>query len=509
MVHWAEPKPIRRRRLSFEFIIMACDETHLGRNTQLFTAAFCPNCQFSFVPKKPVESCPSCGRPLPVLDSLKGETLVNQSRTPSRVQTGDVPKASQANEVDELIGQNLGVYTCDALLGAGAMGRVYLARHRDLQRKCALKILPPSLVSSDPAYVERFMNEGQAAAALNHPNIVTIHAIGEERNYHFLEMEFVAGRSLRELVNDDGPQTPTRATALALRIAEGLAAAHTNGILHRDLKPDNVMLTHQGVPKITDFGLAKRVVVNSNAAHAQEFAGTPGFMAPELFDNHPATTASDVYSLGACYFYLLTGQMPFEKENLNELIQSVLHDPLPSFRSFKRQIPMEMAECATMLLAKAATNRPQSGVEAVQLLQAVLGQAEDIESLLQKAFANQPEIRWDREGERYRINLNFSGGRHQTVFVEPSEHAAADRLLRITSVCCPALSVYFEPALRLNSEILHGALAIAEIDHETVFVMLDNYPLATVDPEEIRRSVLEVAHRADAIEKLLTGLDLN
>ena len=480
-----------------------------GRNTRLFTAAFCPNCQFSFVPNHSVQPCPKCGRSFEVSTDYEGETHMHQPVESLEECEIPQPKASLANEVDELIGKQIGVYTCDALLGAGAMGRVYLARHRDLHRKCALKILPPSLVSRDPAYVARFMNEGQAAASLNHPNIVTIHAIGKERDYHFLEMEFVAGRSLRELVEDEGPQTPVRATALTLRIAEGLAAAHAAGILHRDLKPDNVMLTHQGVPKITDFGLAKRVVVNPSARHIQEFVGTPPFMAPELFEHHPATTASDVYSLGVCYFYLLTGQLPFQADNLSDLIQSVIHDPLPSFRSFHRSIPMEMAECATMLLAKAAQNRPQSGIEAAQLLEAVLGQVEDIESLLQKAFANHPDIRWKREGERYRIDLTFSSGRHQTAFVEPSEHAAADRLLKISSVCCPALSVYFEPALRLNSEILHGALAIAEIDSEAAFVMIDNYPLSTVDPEEIRRSVLEVAHRADAIEKLLTGLDLH
>jgi len=480
---------------------------HPGPNTRLFTAAFCPSCQFLYEPEQVSQSCPSCGYVASV-DEV-GETHVHRPVDASEGIKGIAPKASLAKEVDELIGQRLGVYTCDALLGAGAMGRVYLARHRDLHRKCALKILPPSLVSSDPAYIDRFMNEGQAAAALNHPNIVTIHAIGEEREYHFLEMEFVAGRSLRELIEDEGPQTPVRATSLTLRVAEGLAAAHRAGILHRDLKPDNVMLTHQGVPKITDFGLAKRVVLNPNSEKLMEFVGTPSFMAPELFEHQPASTASDVYALGICYFYLLTGQLPFHSENLNELIQRVTHDPLPSFRSFDRGIPMEMAECATMLLAKAARNRPQSGIEAVQLLEAVLGQVEDIESLLQKAFANHPDIHWKREGTRYRIDLSFSGGRHQTAFVEPSEHAAADRLLRISSVCCPALSVYFEPALRLNAEILHGALAIAEIDNEAAFVMVDNYPLSTVDPEEIRRSVLEVAHRADAIEKLLTGLDLH
>ncbi len=482
---------------------------HPGPNTRLFTAAFCPNCQFTFVPNRAVQPCPSCGRPLDVTAGADGDTLMHERVDSMEPANSIGPKASLATEVDELIGQQLGVYDCEALLGAGAMGRVYLARHRDLKRKCALKILPPTMALIDPAYVERFMNEGQAAAALNHPNIVTVHAIGEERGYHFLEMEFVAGRSLRELVEDEGPQTPVRATALLLRIAEGLAAAHTAGILHRDLKPDNVMLTHQGVPKIADFGLAKRVVINASAEHTLEFVGTPSFMAPELFEHHPATPASDVYALGVCYFFLLTGQLPFRAEGLNELIQSIIHHPLPSFRSFNRSIPMEMAECAAMLLAKAPENRPRSGVEAVQLVQAVLGQAEDIESLLQKAFTNHPEIRWRREGHRYRIDLTFSSGRRQTAFVEPSEHAAADRLLKISSVCCPALSVYFEPALRLNAEILHGALAIAEIDSEDVFVMVDNYPLSTVDPEEIRRSVLEVAHRADAIEKLLTGLDLH
>ena len=480
-----------------------------GRNTRLFAVVFCPNCQFSFAPRAAVDPCPSCGRSVAASSDHNCDTHVHHPADQPENLDENHPSASLASEVDALIGQNLGVYRCDALLGAGAMGRVYLAHHRDLHRKCALKILPPSLVSRDPAYVARFMNEGQAAAALNHPNIVTVHAIGEERQYHFLEMEFVAGRSLRALVEDEGLQTPVRATALTLRVAEGLAAAHAAGILHRDLKPDNVMLTHQGVPKITDFGLAKRVVIDADADRAQEFVGTPHFMAPELFEHQPATTASDVYALGVCYFYLLTGQLPFQAENLSDLIQSVRHDPLPSFRSFPHSIPMEMAECATMLLAKASKNRPASGVEAVQLLTAVLGQMEDLESLLQKAFANHPDIRWKREGQRYRIDLTFSGGRRQTAFIEPSDHAAADRLLRISSVCCPALSVYFEPALRLNAEILHGALAIAEIDNEAVFVMVDNYPLSTVDPEEIRRSVLEVAHRADAIEKLLTGLDLH
>lgn len=477
-------------------------DNHL--NTQLFAAVFCPSCRFAFESQTEDAICPECGQ---ALEGTADTRLSPKATDNYRVK--EVPRASKASSVDELIGQRIDRYQCNALLGSGAMGRVYLARHLDLHRNCALKILPPQLVESDAAYVERFADEGRAAAALNHPNIVTVHAIGLDRGYHFLEMEFVAGQSLRKLVEDEGPQDPLRATSLTLRIAEGLAAAHLAGILHRDLKPDNVMLTHLGVPKITDFGLAKRVVLEQPQGARAEVVGTPPFMAPELFQQQEATTASDVYALGVCYYFLLTGKLPFSAPVLADLIQQVTHDPLPSVRRQVPGLPLEMSECLQNMLAKAPENRPRSAIEASQLLTAVLGEAEDLDQLMQLAFAHQPGVKWVRHGESYRVDLVFNDGRRQLVLVEPSDHAAADRTLRISSVCCPASSVYFEPALRLNSEILHGALAIAEIDGEAKFLMVDNYPRATVDPEEIRRSVLEVAHRADAIEKLLTGLDLN
>jgi serine/threonine-protein kinase len=168
-----------------------------------------------------------------------------------------------------------------------------------------------------------------------------------------------------------------------------------------------------------------------------------------------------------------------------------------------------MAECLHVMLAKAPANRPKDGWAASLLLQAVLGQTEDLESLLQQAFHDAPGVQWTRDGQRFLIDLRFSNGRRQRVLVEPSHHAAAERLLMIQSICAKAEPAYFETALRLNSEILHGALALREIDGETVFVMVDSYPRATVDAEEIRRSVLEVAHRADAVERLLTDSDKN
>ena len=473
-----------------------------GRNTRLLAAVFCPGCGVSYVPGPPEESCPHCQTP-----ASQGHAVdCDEAMSVPESTTLHGPRASLASECDQLIGHRLGVYQIEGLLGAGAMGRVYLARHLDLQRSCAVKILPPRLAASDPAYVDRFMNEGRAQASLIHPNIVTVHAIGAEDGYYFLEMEFVPGLSLGHMVLEEGAQSPARATTLALRVAEGLSAAHVAGVIHRDLKPDNVLLTHTGIPKLGDFGLSKRFVVEDSAGQA-EFAGTPPYMAPELFHGAPPSPASDVYALGVSYFQLLTGRLPYEADDLAKLRQLVGTSPIPSVRSRGQRVPMEMVECLHLMLAKAPEARPANAMAAAILLQAVLGESEDIESLLTRAFRDHREVTWLREGARYRLQVRFASGRSQVAFIEPSHHAAAERLLMISSVCCPAAPSYFETALRLNSEILHGGLAIREIDGRSVFVMMDNYPWSTVDPEEIRRSVLEVAHHADAIEKLLTGED--
>ncbi|MBI1348337.1 protein kinase [bacterium] len=470
------------------------------RQTRLLAAVFCERCQITYVPLPPAKSpCPRCGQE-PGSDDA---TVTRVLGLP------DDLRASAAEEVDALIGQDFGVYHLEGLLGAGAMGRVYLARHLDLHRSCALKILPPRMAASDPAYVARFTNEGRAAAALVHPNVITVHAIGEINGFHYLEMEFVAGQTVRHRLTEDGKHPAVRATALVARMAEGLAIAHSQGILHRDLKLDNVLLTHHGVPKIADFGLAKRVLIDLRLPGSGEIVGTPPYMAPELFQGEHATPASDVYALGVCYFALLTGCYPFYSENLTELMRQVVQDPLPSLRELAPGLPLEMAECLHLLLAKTPANRPKDAYGASQLLLAVLGQTEDIDSLLVQAFREHKSISWRRHQEQYRLEITFQSGRRQIVFVEPSNHATVERLLTITSVCAKADPAYYETALRLNAEILHGALALREILGEWYFVMIDTYPRSTVDAEEIRRSVLEVAHRADSVERLLTGRDIH
>lgn len=388
------------------------------------------------------------------------------------------------------------------------MGRVYLANHTELNRRCALKVLSSRISTSDVDFIDRFKSEGRATAALNHPNVVTIHSIGESDGHHFLEMEYVKGQSLQELLDEQGAFTPIRATVLSEGIAEGLAAAHREGILHRDLKPDNVLLTELGIPKLADFGLAKRIYTD-DIEEDKVLVGTPNFMAPELFQGDPASSRSDVYSLGVCYFYMLTGRLPFASGSFSDLRNRAIHEPLPSIREANPQIPLELAECLSLLMEKSPKNRPRDGIEAAQLLHAVGGQVQDIESLLSEAFQNTEGISWIRKNSVYELTVELPDGRKQRLFIEPSEHTASDRLLLIYSICGPAHPDFFEEALRLNSVISHGGIALREIDGVRYFVMVNAYPRGSVDAVEVRRSVLEIAHQADKIENHLTGDDLH
>jgi serine/threonine-protein kinase len=166
-----------------------------------------------------------------------------------------------------------------------------------------------------------------------------------------------------------------------------------------------------------------------------------------------------------------------------------------------------VAEVLNLLLEKSPANRPADAIKAAQMLQAVLGESRDLESLLDEAFRGDSSVRRYRDANTWKLSVKLAGGRTQVVSIEPSAHAAADRLLIIWSICCVARPGYYEQALRLNAEMPHGSVAIREIDSQARFVVIDTYPRATVDAEEVRRSVHEVACRADAIEKLLTGLD--
>ena len=460
---------------------------------------YCVGCNELF--SDTADCCPRCG--MQPFDS--GERILDTVLIP---RGADVSSSTEV-ELDDILldGQTVDIYECQQLLGRGGMGVVYLARNRKLHRQCALKVLSPRRVSNSVDYIQRFENEGRAAAALVHTNVVTTHAIGKSGNHHFLEMEFVSGRSLQQEIDASGPIGPLRSTQMAVGIADGLSVAHRLGIVHRDLKPDNVLVTPAGYPKIADFGLAKQI--HSASLGPANLAGTPHFMAPELFDGAEATPASDVFALGVCYYLMLTGQHPFEGETISSLMSSILTGEYQSVRRRTPGIPLDVAECVSLMLAPSPENRPRDGAAISQLLQAVLGASRDLDTLSYEAFNDIPSITYESTDQDVRIQLRLPNGRHQTVYLQNSDHRAGDRLLNIYSICCEACPDFYENALRLNAVVLHGGLSIKDINQQPCFVMVDTFPRATVSAEEIRRSVIEVGSRADEIERLLTGSDVN
>ncbi|MEY3457320.1 MAG: Serine/threonine-protein kinase PrkC [Planctomycetota bacterium] len=464
------------------------------------TVLYCYACNHHF--DGDICRCPRCGVSVPDSDEAsQRDTVIAIDLHAAVPPPGEIELPLQP-------GQSLNIYLCQKLLGRGGMGVVYLARNTSLQRLCALKILSPRHTATDGDYVQRFENEGRAAAALVHPNVVTTHAIGRSEGFYFLEMEYVPGGSLQAEIDTHGPIGPIRSTSMAVGIAGGLSMAHRLGIIHRDLKPDNVLVTPGGIPKISDFGLAKRIL--SEDLPGAKLAGTPHFMAPELFEGVEATSQSDVYALGVCYYLMLTGRLPFEGRSVSDVMRAILTSTAPSPRRINPDIPLDMAECITLLMNRDASQRPRDAGVAFQILQAVLGSTRDLENLIYDAFHGLPGVTWQETAEGgFRVHLQLRNDRSQTVYVENSDHPAGERLLLIYSLCCEARPSFYEEALRLNAVMHHGGISIRDLEGKPCFVMIDTYPRATVTGEDIRRSAIAVGARADSIEHLLTGRDVN
>ncbi len=405
---------------------------------------------------------------------------------------------------DALLGQTIHIYQCVSLLGAGAMGRVYLVRHEQLQRHCALKILSPKRGVCDAEYVERFLREGQAAAALVHPNIVTLHAVGQIENTHFLEMEYIPGRSLQQLIREEGPFPVDRALRLATMVADGLAAAHRAGIVHRDVKPDNVMITRMDIAKIGDFGLAFRKLSVDDEDSAGMICGTPNYMAPELFLGQDASTASDVYALGLCLYQMLIGRLPWRQTSFSELAQHGRTEAVPNVRDLRPELSLELANCVAMLTAADPGQRPIDATVALLQLRAVQGLERGIESLLLEAFGHDTTVSWTRDQANYCVTRQLPGHREQTVFLDSSQSTEDQPLLLLYSICGRATPEFYEQALMQNAVVMHGSMAIRMINDIPMFVVINAYPRSTVSPEEIRVSVQEIAMHADHFELLLT-----
>ncbi len=254
--------------------------------------------------------------------------------------------------------ERFGAYRVEEVIGAGGMGVVYRALDEALQRQVALKTLVPAL-AADPEFVARFKREAQSAAALNHPNITQIYAIGQEGTIPFFAMELIHGRSLETLVRDGGPLDPLQAAGYILQAAQGLQHAARRELIHRDVKPSNLMLTDDGIVKITDFGLAKAAKSETRLTATGEVLGSPGYISPEQAQGLALDARSDIYSLGATFYHLVTGRLPFEAPTPVAMIIKHMNEPLRSPRAVNPNIPYPIASIVQKMMAKRAGERFQ------------------------------------------------------------------------------------------------------------------------------------------------------
>ncbi len=269
-----------------------------------------------------------------------------------------------------MIGKTLAHYEILRSLGRGGMGEVYLARDSKLGREVALKLLPPDL-QADPARRARFEREAQTVAALNHPNVVTLHAVEEADGHPFLVMEFVDGQTLDEAIGADGLPLG-RFFDLALSLTEAVAAAHAKGITHRDLKPRNVMIDREGRLKVLDFGLAKLLEEAEEPASDETIAADPGvtregtivgtaaYMSPEQAEGKPVDSRSDVFSLGILLYQMVTGQKPFEGETHMSTLTAVMRDDPRPVVEIRPEVPRQLARIIRRCLEKTPDRRYES-----------------------------------------------------------------------------------------------------------------------------------------------------
>jgi serine/threonine protein kinase/tetratricopeptide (TPR) repeat protein len=260
--------------------------------------------------------------------------------------------------------QNLGPYRLERLLGRGGMGAVYLAHDPRLARNVALKVLSPALASS-PGFRERFLSEARSCSRLNHPNITTIHEIGEEDGLDYIAFEYVEGENLEAVLEREEKLSVERALEIGLQLASALSHAHSRGIIHRDLKPANVIISNLGIPKILDFGLAKEMplAVTSEGdtlarlTQAGMIVGTIAYMAPEQALGEAVDARSDVFSFGCLLYELLSGRAAFRGATPAQVLDQLLHGEPERLDQIRPEVPPELARVISRAMRKSAAER--------------------------------------------------------------------------------------------------------------------------------------------------------
>lgn len=437
-----------------------------------------------------------------MVEYIRPTTTWDDLSLPGVTEAGD----DQDAFIARFIGRRVGAYEFESFLGRGGMGWVFLARHCTLLRPSAIKILCPEHQGKHIDSPNQFLAEARAAAALVHPHIVAVHNVGTLEDHAFIEMEYVPGQTLEHQVMERHPISLLEATDWLRQTCLALQYAHRQQVVHRDFKPANILIRSDGIAKLADFGLAKRLG-EENKSHGLDLAGTPQFMAPELFAGTPAGPLSDVYAVGITYFYLLTRSFPFPIHTLLDAADLDLERTPPNPQNRRPEIPHEAVEVINRCLAKDPADRYPDCNLLEQDLRRVITSLRTLDALVREAI-----LGLDASAEyglnRAIVTVRVSLARLQRVLVEETAAGpAGSRQILVFSVCAAVHEPYCRRALELNAVMPYGALAIQNIDGVPHFVILKSFWQSNCEAADIRRGIQEIASWADHVEETLTGED--
>jgi serine/threonine-protein kinase len=299
--------------------------------------------------------------------AAKAESPAAMSATTPNLRAAPTERPASAAAAAAAVPDNerLGRYQLEREIGRGAMGVVYLGRDTAINRMVAIKAIPLAAEFSDAELVEarsRFFREAETAGRLNHPNIVTIYDVGEERGLAYIAMEYLKGRHLSDYAKSNNLLEAGKVLEIIARTAEALGFAHKQQVVHRDIKPANLMYDPStDVLKITDFGIAR--LSGAGSTRTGIVLGTPSFMSPEQLEGRTVTGHSDLFSLGVSLFQLLTGQLPFTADSMTGLMQQIAEAPHPPLRAFRPDLPACVESIIDRALAKNPEARYDSGAQ--------------------------------------------------------------------------------------------------------------------------------------------------